>query len=360
MEYLYNSSCLHPVGEYKGQLRGVKVPSYNPASPTEWYKWVVDNRHSQALIYDDETVGVEQARLVRDLFRQYDNRPMIIRRLTELKNDSQLYESRVMGVDGLVSPHSDKFQDPTFVALVKESGLHMLKDGPSLEGESISISINEPHEPTPAAPLPPIVKICGLRSVEAAVTAMEAGADMLGMILVPGRARTVNFDVAREIASLVRSGKYKKPSGGRPQLVGVFRNQPLAYILSCVQDLNLDIVQLHGDEPLEWCRQIPVEVIKRVSPGKRDFRQSLVAGYQGYSLLDSEAGGEGTLVDWTSAERFYDSQVRFILAGGLTPENVSEAVRVKGVIGVDVSGGVETDGEKDLEKIRLFVKNARD
>ncbi|KAG5368485.1 N-(5'-phosphoribosyl)anthranilate isomerase [Yarrowia sp. C11] len=392
MNYLYSSTCLHPVGEFKGQLNGLMVPKYTDSDAEAWYRWIMANRHAQALIYTDSSIGVEQGRLVRDLYRQFDPRPMIIRRLDQDAIEvSQIQKSRVMGCDGLVFPHSANISD--LADEVRDSGLHILRDGFSYEGEKVSVTLTDgagtcgssKTSPTPECPHPttcpahnsptaalghttiptpanegPVVKICGLRTLEAAVVAMENGADMLGMILVPGRARTVNFDVAREIAAVVRSGKYRNVhSGKRPLLVGVFRNQPLPYILSCVADLNLDIVQLHGDEPLDWCRQIPVSVIKRVSPGKRDFRQSLVAGYQAYSLLDSEVGGEGQLVDWTSAEKWYDNHVRFILAGGLTPENVAEAVQVKGVIGVDVSGGVETDGEKDLDKIRLFIKNAR-
>lgn len=380
MNYLYSSTCLHPVGEFKGQLSGIMVPKYTEDDADQWYRWIMQHKHAQALIYTDGSIGVEQGRLVRDLYRQFDPRPMIIRRLDD--NDiaaTQIQKSRVMGCDGLVFPHSADIS--ALAEEVRDSGLHILRDGISYEGEKVSVSLGTEAElpqvqkpsPSPcpnpstcpthtshATPEFGIVKICGLRTLEAAVVAMESGADMLGMILVPGRARTVNFDVAREIASVVRSGKYRNAhSGKRPMLVGVFRNQPLPYIQQCVSDLNLDLVQLHGDEPLDWCRQIPVSVIKRVSPGKRDFRQSLVAGYQSYSLLDSEVGGEGQLVDWTSAEKWYDNHVRFILAGGLTPENVSQAVRVKGVIGVDVSGGVETNGEKDLDKIRLFVKNAR-
>lgn len=403
MNYLYSSTCLHPVGEFKGQLNGVVVPKYTDADAETWYRWIMANKDTQALIYADPSIGVEQGRLVRDLYRQFDPRPMIIRRLDQDAIEvSQIQKSRVMGCDGLVFPHSANISD--LADEVRDSGLHILRDGFSYEGEKVSVNVVDaaaaqptgagaseksntslvppeatcpnpstcPTHSSPTAPIAhpssdpspqiegPIIKICGLRTLDAAVTAMESGADMLGMILVPGRARTVNFDVAREIAAVVRSGKYRNThSGKRPLLVGVFRNQPLPYILSCVADLNLDIVQLHGDEPLDWCRQIPVSVIKRVSPGKRDFRQSLVAGYQSYSLLDSEVGGEGQLVDWTSAEKWYDNHVRFILAGGLTPENVSQAVKVKGVIGVDVSGGVETDGEKDLDKIRLFIKNAR-
>ncbi|KAG5360458.1 N-(5'-phosphoribosyl)anthranilate isomerase [Yarrowia sp. B02] len=382
MDYLYSSTCLHPVGEFKGQLDGVKVPRYTEGDAANWYKWIMDHKHAQALIYADDSVGVEQGRLVRDLYRQFDPRPMIIRRLDTDIDRAQIQKSRVMGCDGLVFPHSANVSD--LAEEMRDSGLHILRDGFSYEGEKVSVHLghvesspapecpNPSSCPTHSTPLPssmakksteeasPIVKICGLRTLEAAVTAMESGADMLGMILVPGRARTVNFDVAREIAAAVRSGKYRNThSGKRPLLVGVFRNQPLPYILSCVADLNLDMVQLHGDEPLDWCRQIPVSVIKRVSPGKRDFRQSLVAGYQSYSLLDSEVGGEGQLVDWSAAETWYDNHVRFLLAGGLTPENVAQAVQVKGVVGVDVSGGVETDGEKDLDKIRRFVKNAR-
>lgn len=202
----------------------------------------------------------------------------------------------------------------------------------------------------------PLVKVCGIKTVEAAKVALENGADMIGMILVPGRVRTVDIQTAGEISSFVQSFSSKSK---RPLIVGVFRNQPLDTVLDLQQRLSLDIVQLHGDEPLDWCRSIPVPVIKRFTPGTDRFEECLIPGYFEYALLDSELGGEGKMVDQSQIEGAISQGARFILAGGLTPENVGELVKSKGILGVDVSGGVETGGVKDLVKIKNFVLNAR-
>lgn len=232
----------------------------------------------------------------------------------------------------------------------------------------------------------PLVKVCGIQSVEQAKTALDAGADMIGMILVPGRSRTVSESTARSISDFVHS--YNRVTGDpntnsqtipypgqslldysasrivsspRPLIVGVFRNQPLSDVINLQRELSLDAVQFHGDEPLEWCRLVPCLTLKRFTPGTSSFNQCMVPGYFDLALLDGELGGEGKMVDrgTDALGKAVDSGVRFVLAGGLTPDNVAKIVVTKGVIGVDVSGGVETDGKKDLEKIKKFVTNAK-
>lgn len=234
----------------------------------------------------------------------------------------------------------------------------------------------------------PIVKVCGIKTVEAARVALENGANMIGMILVPGRSRTVTKAAALEISKFVHGYKRRfndgnnepffamlKSRGGsvfemnwqivsmktkhRPAIVGVFRNQPLEDVLFWQHELQLDFVQLHGDEPLEWCRNIPVPVIKRFTPNTLEFETASTTGFHYMSLLDGEIGGEGKLVEWSSLQDQVRLGARFILAGGLNSANVTEALKVPGVCGVDVSGGVETHGEKNLDKIRSFVQNAR-
>lgn len=265
--------------------------------------------------------------------------------------------------------------------------LKVVSDGKSDVAVAFTLALEPGHVPTqpklPASSLPirPVVKVCGVKTVEAAKTALDNGADMIGMILVPGRARTVDTATALQISEYVRSykGATDPPLKGtrvpvpgqplfeylasvpqkRPLVVGVFRNQPLAAVLELQQQLNLDLVQLHGDEPLSWCHLIPVPVIKRFTPGTPAFEECLLPGYFKYALLDSELGGEGKLVDRALIGSAIAKGARFLLAGGLTPENVAEAVKVEGIVGVDVSGGVETGGVKDLEKVKNFVLNAR-
>lgn len=239
---------------------------------------------------------------------------------------------------------------------------------------------------TGASSSSPLVKICGTRTEEGAQAAIEAGADLIGIIMVQGRSRLVPDDVALRISKVVKStprpasNTSQNPTKTTPLewfdhstnilrhpsralLVGVFMNQPLAYVLSQQQKLGLDIVQLHGSEPLEWASLIPVPVIRKFAPGDIGISRR---AYHTIPLLDSGAGGSGELLESTGVSKTLDSDdgLRVILAGGLKPDNVIETVKKLGqsgqkIIGLDVSSGVETDGVQDLDKIRAFVKAAK-
>ncbi|KAJ5359604.1 Multifunctional tryptophan biosynthesis protein [Penicillium cataractarum] len=239
------------------------------------------------------------------------------------------------------------------------------------------------------SPSSPLVKICGTRSEEAAKAAIEAGADLIGIIMVQGRSRLVPDDVALRISQTVKStprpGVHSTDSSEqiskttssewfehsskvlrhptRALLVGVFMNQPLSYVLSQQQKLGLDVVQLHGSEPLEWASLIPVPVIRKFAPGDLGIARR---AYHTLPLLDSGAGGSGQLLEGAGVQKVLDSDegLRVILAGGLNPDNVVDIVNKLGkagskVVGLDVSSGVETNGAQDLEKIRAFVKAAK-
>ncbi|KAI0476909.1 indole-3-glycerol phosphate synthase [Xylaria cf. heliscus] len=235
-----------------------------------------------------------------------------------------------------------------------------------------------------------LVKICGTRTKEAAIAAAEAGADLIGMILVPGRKRTVSDEAARAISEAVHGfsrtatssapalptdkatdffaaapQKISAPGRTRPLLVGVFLDQPLAQILDLTARYHLDIVQLHGKEPLEWTRHIPVPVIRRFAPSEAGIG---ARGYHAVPLFDSgSAGGSGQLLDAVAVKAALeqDRELRIVLAGGLAPENVAEVVQGAGedaerIVGVDVSSGVEgPDGLQSVERIREFVKAAK-
>ncbi|CAZ83991.1 unnamed protein product [Tuber melanosporum] len=267
-------------------------------------------------------------------------------------------------------------------------------------GKNVKTFINELLTDSPTPTSAPhkhgvLVKICGTRSVEAAKVAVESGADMVGMILAEGTKRTIDPETAKAISDVVRS----TPKGGvsdtpivpkfaanpphscpkisaegwfehsvknlihhpkRSLLVGVFRNQPFSAVLALQQALALDIIQLHGSEPLEWARLLPVPVIRRFSPGEDGLNKS---GYHAIPLLDSGIGGTGDRVDLSEVENVLAAGVPVMLAGGLNHHNVEE-IRIgglleKGIIGVDVSSGIETDGRQDLIKIRRFVYRAK-
>ena len=230
-----------------------------------------------------------------------------------------------------------------------------------------------------------LVKICGTRTPEAAEAAIEAGADMIGIILVKGRTRCVSTSTGIAISDVVRKSRRRKASSpqrvtseateyfehtsqlfqkaGRVLLVGVFQNQPLSYIIEQQRLLGLDIVQLHGSEPIEWASLIPVPVIRRFGPRDPGLGRK---GYHALPLMDSATGGTGKRLDLKPIKSLLkqDSGLRIILAGGLDDEIVGETLSSfsnfsSQIIAVDVSSGVEKDGSQDLDKIRKFVKAAR-
>lgn len=229
-----------------------------------------------------------------------------------------------------------------------------------------------------------MVKICGTRSAEAATEAVKSGADMVGMILVPGTKRCVSHDTALAISKAVHESRASKSvdsldlpqdvafdffaaarrtlTGKGPLLVGVFMNQPLEEVLEKQKAYDLDVVQLHGNEPVEWANLIPVPLVHKFKPGDVGVGSR---GYHVIPLLDS-GSGTGQLLDNSAvrAELEKDDELAVLFAGGLNPDNVAEAVNAVGplstrILGVDVSSGVEEDGKQSLEKIRAFIKAAK-
>lgn len=278
------------------------------------------------------------------------------------------------------------------VTMCKNDGINAVLVGEAImKAPDASVFISElcsgSKPATEAAKAPSLyVKICGTRSAEAAKRAVESGADFVGICLVPGAKRCISHETALEISEAVHSHsvsiepKTDAPVTGskatdffasagtrlasvRPRLVGIFQNQPLNEVLELQQLYNLDLVQLHGDEPIEWASLIPVPVVRCFKPGQVGLGRR---GYHTIPLLDS-GSGSGKLLDFSAVKTILekDPELRVFLAGGLNPDNVAEAVKALGklgeqVIGVDVSSGVEEDGKQSLDKISAFVKAARD
>jgi anthranilate synthase/indole-3-glycerol phosphate synthase/phosphoribosylanthranilate isomerase len=241
---------------------------------------------------------------------------------------------------------------------------------------------------------------------------------MLGLMFVPTSKRCITLEQAQAIYSVVHglrasaappapsesidSNTHNEPwftlharrlsqhagasaSAVRPILVGVFQDQPLSFILHCIAVVRLDMVQLHGSEPLEWSKQIPVPVIRvfHVDADGNGLRDVSRPGLHQHVLLDTAvspgglSGGKGKTFDWELAKRVVlagegggggedkeglttggtSSPLPIILAGGLTAENVAEAVSVVRPWAVDVSGGVEiADGTgKGVDKVKRFI-----
>jgi phosphoribosylanthranilate isomerase len=202
------------------------------------------------------------------------------------------------------------------------------------------------------------VKICGLTRLEDALVAAESGADALGFVFYPQSPRCVKPAAVAEIVR--RLPPYVTA-------VGVFANQPEPEVRRIVEACGLDLVQLQGDEPPDYCREFGARAVKAIRVIDRESLKRipdyLAAGVRGF-VLDTyrpgQFGGTGHSFDWAIAEEAV-SYGRMILAGGLTPENVREAVRRVQPYGVDVSSGVELRvGKKDPEKVQDFIRKARE
>ena len=191
------------------------------------------------------------------------------------------------------------------------------------------------------------IKICGCRRPEDAQAAVAAGADAVGMILVPGRRRSLTLEAAARVRAAVPPGRLA---------VGMFLDQPLDDVVAWADTLRLDAVQLHGHEPQPFCDRV-----RERWPVLRAWNLEGPRPAADWLLVEPAAGssgGTGEPWDWGRA-RGQGGGTPLLLAGGLTPENVAEACVRACPGGVDVSSGVEIDGVKDPERIARFCAAVR-
>lgn len=198
-----------------------------------------------------------------------------------------------------------------------------------------------------------LVKICGLTTVEAAVTAAESGADFIGFVFAESKRQISPLDAAKIAASLPSSVKK----------TGVFVNETVNNILEIADMVELDMIQLHGDEPPEMIEQLPYAVIKAIPAKEEQLKKISSYSLADYYLIDSPfgkaRGGNGTTFNWDTITDLPIDRSKLLLAGGLHAGNVQEAIHKVHPAGVDVSSGVETDGIKDQQKIKDFIKQAK-
>ena len=199
------------------------------------------------------------------------------------------------------------------------------------------------------------VKICGITSEADALAAAEAGADAIGLMFYEGSPRHVTLEQAKAISAALPPHVMR---------VGVFVNAEEAFVHQALTECMLNILQFHGDETPEECSRYPVMTLKafRVQ-GEETLAQLEAYPSAGY-LLDAYVkdalGGTGATFNWDLAVRAQEFGKPIFLAGGLTPENVAEAVRKVQPFGVDVSSGVEIEpGRKDAQQMRTFVAAAK-
>jgi indole-3-glycerol phosphate synthase/phosphoribosylanthranilate isomerase len=259
---------------------------------------------------------------------------------------------------------------PADRVIVAESGIHTEADARRLArydvqamlvGESLVVSDDVPaqmqallrgsNESTQ-------VKICGLRTLETLQVAVDAGADMLGFIFYKPSHRYISPEQVPLLFPAI-DGEHVVT----PDRVGVFVNEETDFINDVVEQARLHFVQLHGDESPEFCQRIHCPVIKAISLRNKDDKRKVIE-YRDVAwriLLDTPTtqwGGTGVTHDWELA-RSIAQEIPILLAGGLTPENVAEAIRQVSPWGLDVSSGVETNKHKDTDKIRTFIENVR-
>ena len=206
--------------------------------------------------------------------------------------------------------------------------------------------------------IPVKVKICGITNEDDARVAVEAGADALGFIMYRKSPRFVEAAVAKRIID------------GLPPFVaavGVFVNEEAAAVRRLMDECGLTLAQLHGDESAAYCEGLGRPSMKALRLKDRGTFLAL-AEFQGRANVrafvldafsDQAYGGTGQTVDWTLAAEAARAS-RVLLAGGLTPDNVAEAIRQVRPYGVDVSSGVEVrPGQKDHAKVQAFIQAAR-
>jgi phosphoribosylanthranilate isomerase len=198
------------------------------------------------------------------------------------------------------------------------------------------------------------VKICGITNLDDALTAVAMGADALGFMFVPGSRRQVDVETVRDIVKRLP-----------PEVitVGVFRNERPERVTDVVHRIGLHGAQLHGHEPLRevrWIRSRVQFVIQAFAAGD-PAHAAAANGPADIIMVDSPEPGSGKVFDWRLAEGA-PGGIRLLLAGGLTPDNVANAIARVRPWGVDVSTGVEvtaTPGRKDASKLRRFISAAK-
>ncbi|MFL5822821.1 MAG: phosphoribosylanthranilate isomerase [Solirubrobacteraceae bacterium] len=204
----------------------------------------------------------------------------------------------------------------------------------------------------------PKIKFCGVTSLADAERAVSAGAWAVGLVFWPGSPRLCAPDSAAEIAQALKR---------RAEVVGVFFNQPLDEVVARADAAQLTMLQLHGDEGPSFCaeaaRRTGCRVIKAVRVRSGADIQALSPFHTDFHLLDSHVtgvpGGTGETFSWELAAA-HPRSVPLILSGGLTPQNVADAIATTRPHAVDVASGVESSpGKKDPEKLSAFAQAVR-
>jgi len=200
-----------------------------------------------------------------------------------------------------------------------------------------------------------LVKICGIKDIKNALVAVENGADALGFVFAPS-SRQLTPEKAKKIMDTIPAGVLR---------VGVFVDAPISLVKEIAEYCSLTILQLHGNESVDYCRQFKKPVIKAIRVGEKgnlypspELYKETVKAFLADTYQPHKSGGTGLSFPWREVDniRKYGP---VILAGGLNSYNIYQALNIVSPDGVDVSSGVETDGRKDSKKIKRFIKEVK-
>ena len=272
------------------------------------------------------------------------------------------------------------------VIFVSESGLETPQDIQVLRDNNIGVALmgetfmRSPDKVEKLAYLygptyyTPKVKMCGIYDVKTIPAIVEAKPDYMGLVFAPSR-RWVTVDQAKELVDALHK-QYSSPAiaqdgiasaennGFRIKTVGVFVNESIENLVSISGEVGLDVIQLHGDEDESFIKalkkQTDLEVWKAVQIRSAEDAQAWSDSSADMLLFDAyhriERGGTGEVFDWSCLDEF---ERPFMLAGGIDSTNVARAIRTVRPYGIDISSGIETEGVKDDEKIKTFIKMVR-
>ena len=268
------------------------------------------------------------------------------------------------------------------VIFVSESGLETPEDIQVLRDNNIGVALmgetfmRSPNKVEKLAYLygstyyTPKVKMCGISKVETISAVVEAKPDYMGLVFAPSK-RQVTVDQAKTLVEELYKQYTKRYNNGAEQsnndeikTVGVFVNETLENLVKIATEVNLDVVQLHGDEDEAFIQSLKertnVEIWKAVQIRSVADAETWIDSSADMLLFDAyhkdERGGTGEIFDWSCLDEF---ERPFMLAGGIDCTNVARAIRTVRPYGIDISSGIETDGVKDDEKIKAFTNIVR-
>ena len=274
------------------------------------------------------------------------------------------------------------------VIFVSESGLETPEDIQVLRDNNIGVALmgetfmRSPNKVEKLAYLygstyyTPKIKMCGISKIETIPAVIEANPDYMGLVFAPSK-RQVTVDQAKTLVEELHkqyANRYNRDAEQYSnqtlihqefiKTVGIFVNETLDNLVTIATEVNLDVVQLHGDEDEAFIQSLKertnVEVWKAVQIRSAADAETWIDSSADMLLFDAyhkdERGGTGEVFDWSCLDEF---ERPFMLAGGIDSTNVARAIRTVRSYGIDISSGIETDGVKDNEKITAFTKLVR-